>query len=210
MWGGYSECVASRVRRPTPGGRRDRQLGPGLTPSGCYLERFLPPELFLPPRLRGTLAPFFLASESPIAIACLRLFTVLPLLPDLSVPFLRRRIALSTRFDAALPYFLPPEDFLAAITLASSKRGSSFYPDRWLTLCHRGLYQGVHRPPSLIRHDKSNGSGSRSHQSTHRRSSTACDSGNSHAMSGGRARSVDSSFENAPSQRRSRRARGDR
>jgi len=95
---------------------------------GSYLERFLPPELFLPPRLRGTLAPFFLASESPIAIACLRLFTVLPLLPDLSVPFLRRRIALSTRFDAALPYFLPPEDFFAAIRLTSSKRGSSFCP----------------------------------------------------------------------------------
>ena len=50
-----------------------------------------------------------------MAIACLRLFTVLPLLPDLRVPFLRRRIALSTRFDAALPYFLLPEDFLAAI-----------------------------------------------------------------------------------------------
>jgi len=50
-----------------------------------------------------------------MAIACLRLFTVLPLLPDLRVPFLRRRIALSTRFAAALPYFLRPEDFLAAI-----------------------------------------------------------------------------------------------
>jgi hypothetical protein len=41
--------------------------------------------------------------------------TVFPLLPDLSVPFFRRRIALSTRFDAALPYFRPPEDFRAAI-----------------------------------------------------------------------------------------------
>src|SRR5207237_597021 len=82
----------------------------------CYRRaRFLPPELLRPPRLRGTLAPFFRASERPMAIACLRLFTVLPLLPDLSVPFLRRRIALSTRFDAALPYFLRPEDFLAAI-----------------------------------------------------------------------------------------------
>src|SRR6476469_398034 len=69
---------------------------------------------FLPPRLRGTFAPFFLASERPIAIACLRLFTVLPLRPDLRVPFLRRRIALSTRFDAALPYLLLPEDFFAA------------------------------------------------------------------------------------------------
>jgi hypothetical protein len=53
-------------------------------------------------RLRGTFAPFFRASDSPIAIACLRLFTFLPL-PDLSVPFLRRRMVLSTRFEAAFP-----------------------------------------------------------------------------------------------------------
>jgi hypothetical protein len=47
-----------------------------------------------PPLLRaGTLAPFFRASESPIAIACLRLVTFFPLLPLLSVPFLRLRIA---------------------------------------------------------------------------------------------------------------------
>lgn len=75
---------------------------------------FLPPDL-RPPRLRGTLAPFFRASDSPMAIACLRLLTVLPLLPDLSVPFLRRRMALATRLDAAFPYFRPPEDFFAAI-----------------------------------------------------------------------------------------------
>jgi len=66
-------------------------------------------------RLRGTFAPFFRASDKPIAIACLRLFTVRPLLPDLSVPFFRLRIALSTRFEAALPYFRRPEDLRAAI-----------------------------------------------------------------------------------------------
>jgi hypothetical protein len=66
-------------------------------------------------RLRGTFAPFSRASESPIAIACSRLFTFRPL-PLLSVPFLRRRIALSTRLPAALPYFRRPElFFLAAI-----------------------------------------------------------------------------------------------
>jgi len=65
--------------------------------------------------LRGTLAPFFRASDRPIAIACLRLLTVFPLRPDLSVPFFRRRIALATRLDAALPYFRFPEDFRAAI-----------------------------------------------------------------------------------------------
>ncbi len=65
-------------------------------------------------RLPGTLAPFFRASDKPIAIACLRLVTFLPL-PDSSVPFLRRRIALATRLDAASPYFRLREDFLAAI-----------------------------------------------------------------------------------------------
>jgi hypothetical protein len=72
------------------------------------------------------LAPFFLASERPIAIACLRLFTVLPLLPDFRVPFLRRLIALATRFDADLPYLLPPEDFLAAIRIASQANGGRY------------------------------------------------------------------------------------
>jgi hypothetical protein len=56
------------------------------------------------------------ASDRPIAIACFRLFTVFPLLPDLSVPFFLRRIALSTRFEAALPYFRRPEDFRVAIS----------------------------------------------------------------------------------------------
>lgn len=46
----------------------------------------------------GTLAPFFLASDNPIAIACLRLFTFLPLLPLRNVPFFLRCIALSTVF----------------------------------------------------------------------------------------------------------------
>jgi hypothetical protein len=50
-----------------------------------------------------------------MAIACFRLLTVFPLLPDLSVPFFLRRIALATRLDAALPYLRLPEDFRAAI-----------------------------------------------------------------------------------------------
>jgi hypothetical protein len=50
----------------------------------------------------GTFAPLFRASERPIAIACSRLVT-LPPLPLRSVPFLRRRIARSTLFDAASP-----------------------------------------------------------------------------------------------------------
>src|SRR5580704_16053836 len=54
----------------------------------------------------GTLAPFFRASESPIAIACLRLVTLPPLppLPERSVPRFSRCIALFTLLPAALPY----------------------------------------------------------------------------------------------------------
>jgi len=97
--------------------------------------RFLPPELFRPVRFRGTFAPFFRASDKPIAIACFRLFTVRPLLPDLSVPFFRRRIALSTRFDAALPYFRRPEDLRAAIVLLRFLVSSSRFPAGWRVLC---------------------------------------------------------------------------
>src|SRR3954470_600517 len=46
----------------------------------------------------GTFWPFLRASESPMAIACFRLFTLPPLppLPDLSVPLFLRRTALAT------------------------------------------------------------------------------------------------------------------
>src|SRR5215470_3659516 len=55
------------------------------------------------PRL-GTFFLFLRASERPIAIACLRLVTVLPLLPLLSAPRLRSRIARSTSFPAPREY----------------------------------------------------------------------------------------------------------
>src|SRR5215212_2269307 len=75
-----------------------------------FLELFR--ELFLE-LLRGTFPPFFRASESPIAIACLRLFTRPPLPPRplFSVPFFLRRIALPTLLLADRPYFRLP-DFL--------------------------------------------------------------------------------------------------
>src|SRR5215831_14648370 len=49
-------------------------------------------------RLRGTFLPFFLASDSPMAMACLRLFTRPPLPPFRlrSVPCFRLCIALDT------------------------------------------------------------------------------------------------------------------
>jgi hypothetical protein len=82
----------------------------------------------------GTLAPFFRASESPIAIACLRLFTLPPLppFPDRSVPFFLRRIALATVLPADLLYFRPPDllreldFFLAGMLFLPLLRGEDF------------------------------------------------------------------------------------
>src|SRR5262245_42572025 len=55
---------------------------------------------------RGTFAPFLRASESPIAIACFLLFTLLvPFFPDFNVPPFRLCIARLTLFWAAFPYF---------------------------------------------------------------------------------------------------------
>jgi len=51
------------------------------------------------------LAPFLRASESPIAIACLRLFTFLPERPLLSVPAFLFFIARLTFFAAPFDYF---------------------------------------------------------------------------------------------------------
>jgi hypothetical protein len=76
------------------------------------------PELFF---LAGTFAPFLRASDSPIAMACFRLFTFPPWpdFPRVSVPLLRRRIALFTLLLAPLLYFLPldfrEDAFFAAI-----------------------------------------------------------------------------------------------
>lgn len=59
----------------------------------------------------GTFAPAFRASDSPIAIACLRLVTFFPLRPLFSVPLFFSRIVRATFFCAFGLYFLPPEDF---------------------------------------------------------------------------------------------------
>ena len=65
-----------------------------------FLTAFLPVLFFA-----GTFAPLLRASESPIAIACLRLVTLFPLRPLFSVPLLRSRMALATLRCAAFPYF---------------------------------------------------------------------------------------------------------
>jgi hypothetical protein len=55
----------------------------------------------------GTFSPFFRAFERPIAMACLRLLTFPPRppLPVLALPFLYRRISLSTERPALREYF---------------------------------------------------------------------------------------------------------
>jgi uncharacterized protein YjbI with pentapeptide repeats len=55
--------------------------------------------------LAGTFFPFWRASESPMAMACLRLVTFLPLPPLLRVPRLRLCMAPSTSLEAAGEYF---------------------------------------------------------------------------------------------------------
>ena len=58
----------------------------------------------LRPLLRGTLAPERRASDSAMAMACLRLFTFRPERPLRRVPDLRFFIARLTFFAAFLPY----------------------------------------------------------------------------------------------------------
>ena len=65
------------------------------------LRLVLVPLLFL----AGTLPPAFRASERPIAMACLRLLTVLPERPLFNVPRVRSCIAFSTLLEAFSPYF---------------------------------------------------------------------------------------------------------
>jgi hypothetical protein len=53
----------------------------------------------------GTFLPLALASDKPIAIACLRLLTLRPERPLFNVPDLRFFIARLTSFDELLEYF---------------------------------------------------------------------------------------------------------
>jgi hypothetical protein len=126
MRSGSEKPFGRRISREAPA-----ELATYLIVSRQRLDRFRPPGL------RGTFAPFFRASDRPIAIACFRLFTVLPLLPDLSVPFFLRRIALSTRFEAALPYFRRLEGFRVAITVLRFGVFRMRLRTDWRVLCQR-------------------------------------------------------------------------
>ena len=73
-----------------------------------YLRDFRPALPAALPRFAvffGTFCPAALASERPIAMACLRLLTVRPERPLFSVPALRFFITRSTVADAFLEYF---------------------------------------------------------------------------------------------------------
>jgi hypothetical protein len=85
----------------------------------AFFEAFFD-EAFFDDFFLGTLAPFFRASESPIAIACSRLVTFPPWpdFPRLRVPFFRRCIARSTDLPARLPY-LRPLDFREELFFAA-------------------------------------------------------------------------------------------
>jgi len=77
------------------------------------------------PRFRGTRLPFFRASESAMAMACLRLFTrpPLPPFPLRSVPRFLRRMALATSL-LALGLYLRRFDRVAG--MLSLPSGMSF------------------------------------------------------------------------------------
>jgi hypothetical protein len=68
----------------------------------------------------GTLAPFFLASDNPIAMACFLLFTLPPFppFPDRKVPLFLRCIALFTDLPAAFPYLAMDTSSFSYLTCA--------------------------------------------------------------------------------------------
>jgi hypothetical protein len=89
--------------------------------------------------LRGTFAPLRRASERPMAIACLRLLTFLPDLPDLRVPSFISWTARFTVCEAFGPYFLPRDLLGMAAFLFESCATSGC----WCRLIHRdGLAYG--------------------------------------------------------------------
>lgn len=132
-------AMAGALRVNSPGGGWvESVLTPATHRSGVGRRDEIRLRLFLittnqAARLRGTLAPFFRASESPIAIACFRLVTrpPRPPLPERRVPRFSRRMALSTLLPAALPYLRPPdfllEAFLAGIFISLFNKKPRFF-----------------------------------------------------------------------------------
>ena len=97
----------------------------GAATSGYFLRAVFDAERLRPVFFAGTLAPSRRASERPMAMACLRLVTLLPEL-ERSVPRFFSRITFSTFFDAFLPYFRP-DDFLAFFAIHDLRAAASPY-----------------------------------------------------------------------------------
>jgi hypothetical protein len=83
--------------------------------TGISTESIIRNQLFF--FLRGTFAPFFLAFDRPIAIACFRLLA-LPFLPLRCVPFFVFLTAFFTSLFALAPYLA---------IMNSSKRESAYF-----------------------------------------------------------------------------------
>lgn len=103
--------------------------------------------------LRGTFAPFARASDNPMAMACFRDVTFRPL-PLFSVPRFRRRMALSTRFEAAFPYFRLLLRRRAPVVRARVRRRAAILtpgkglPARYVTGPHEQFSGRVNRDPA--------------------------------------------------------------
>ncbi len=93
--------------------------------------------------LRGTLAPPPRASESPMAMACLRLVTFLPLRPLFNVPCFLSCIARFTLLCAFAPYFLPPEDWCDRLVAMDILPSSDWEADADEEVARRGSGQAA-------------------------------------------------------------------
>ena len=92
---------------PTPAGWKGGAATFPGRPVRTHLRDFRPRFLErLPVRFFGTFWPAALASDNPIAMACLRLFTLRPERPLFKVPDLRFFIARLTEPDAFFEYLL--------------------------------------------------------------------------------------------------------
>jgi len=96
---GCGAAIASLCIGVTNGDRNGTPRG--MLASGCRVRSRWPSTIYLD--LAGTFAPFRRASDRPIATACLRLVTLLPLLPLFNVPRFLFLIVRSTDFWAASP-----------------------------------------------------------------------------------------------------------
>ncbi len=91
--------------RPRAAGYFDDVLRDDDFPDDDFLDGdFLDEDFFDEDFFAGTLAPARRASDSPMAMACLRLVTFLPDRPLRNVPFLRSCIVFLTFDCAFLPY----------------------------------------------------------------------------------------------------------